>query len=85
MSDKKVVTVYQLINQLSKRDDFKLLMKSGIIPIQYLDWKVIYEFYTKERSRGIRHSEAITFTAEEFGKSDNWVWKVKYKMESKIR
>lgn len=85
MSNQKMVSVYELLNKASKEENFKLMLKAGIIPIQYLDYKCIYEFYCKEKARGIRHAEAITFTAEEFGTSDNWIWKVKYKMESKIK
>lgn len=80
-----MVTTYQLLCRLIKDDMFSHYVKAGIIPVEFIDYKLIYEFYTKEKSREIRHSEAITFTGEEFNKSDNWIWKIKYKMESIVK
>ena len=80
-----MVTTYQLICSLMKQENFTQMLKAGIIPIQWVDYKQIYEHYRQEYARGIRHTEAILYTADEFSVSENWVWKVKYKMESEVQ
>lgn len=84
MPDKKMVSIYELITKLSKSENFDLLLKSGIVPVQYLDYKIIYEHYCKEKAKGIRHADAIIYTADEFGCSESYIWKIKYKLESVI-
>ena len=36
-------------NVLKKLDNFNLLISLGVIPINILDWIVIYEYYLSER------------------------------------
>lgn len=79
-----MVTVYQLACKLVKDPEIAQYMKAKWINKNILTYKVIYEFYCAEKARGIRNSEAITFTGEEFELSDNMIWQIKYQMESLI-
>ncbi len=42
---------YNLITQLEKLLNFNTLLTQGIIPINWIDYKVIYEFYCVEAER----------------------------------
>ena len=79
---KKKTTTYELISKLQKLDYYKDLLKQGIIPMTVIDYKLIYEYYCKEKSRGIRHSEAITFTGEEFNLGDRSIYIIIKRMEN---
>lgn len=79
-----MVTTYQLICIMAESPNLTQFIKAGLISFTLLDYKLVYEFYCAQKARGIRHSEAITFTAEEFGKSEQMIWKIKYKLESTV-
>ncbi len=70
---------YDLISKLEKLEYFPQLLKSGIIPINWVDYKVIYEFYLKEREKQ-KGKQLITNVAEEFNVSDRTVYLIVQKM-----
>lgn len=43
-----MVSNYQLLEKLEKLPYFNSLLKQGIIPINWIDYKVIFEFYVEE-------------------------------------
>lgn len=79
---------YELIQKLEKLDYFKELLKCGIVPMNWVDYKVIYEFYKSElirlksekwRVSKIRRQAKFN-TAEEFGISERSVYLIIQKM-----
>lgn len=80
---------YNLITQLEKLPNFNTLLTQGIIPINWIDYKVIYEFYCVESERLKREglsksrarSTANTLTAEEYGISERTVYAIIVKMK----
>lgn len=83
---------YQLIKKLEKLDFFKDLLSSGIIPVNWIDYKVIYEFYMNEvniltlnkvmSSQELRSAKrtAKTITAEQFSIGESSVYQIIKKM-----
>lgn len=75
------MSTYDLINKLEKLDYFNDLLTSGILPSNWLDYKVIFEFYQKERERCDRRKKALTNTADEFNVSERTVYLIIQKMK----
>lgn len=75
------MNVYDLINKLEKLDYFNELLKSGLIPVNWLDYKVIFEFYQVERKKEKLRKQALTNTADEFGVSERTVYLIIQKMK----
>ncbi len=79
---------YTLIKQLETLPYFNQLLKSGVVPINWVDYKVIYEFHKSEIVRLTRKKgkcakmQAKTNTAEEFGISERSVYAIIKRMES---
>lgn len=80
---------YELIQKLESLDYFDSLLKHGIVPVNWVDYKVIYEFYLRELERlKIKGSvspkikrQAKCNTAEEFSVSEVQVYKIIQKMK----
>lgn len=75
------MSTYDLINKLEKLDYFNELLKSGLVPVNWIDYKVIYEFYKKERSNCKYRKQALTNTADEFSISERSVYLIIQKMK----
>ncbi len=75
------MSTYDLIEKLEKLDYFNDLLKSGIVPLNWLDYKVIFEFYKVERSREKFKKQALTNTADEFNVSERTVYLIIQKMK----
>lgn len=83
---------YELIKKLEALDFFSEIMTSGLIGMNWIDYKVIYEFYIKQlsvlnlsdqpsaRKRSNVRRQAKTNTAEEFNISEVLVYKIIQKM-----
>lgn len=80
-----MVTMYSLICKLVNSPDLPKYVKAGLISYTLIDYKLIYEYYCNEKARGVRNSEAILYTAEEFNKSENMIYKIKTRLESEIK
>lgn len=74
------MSTYDLINKLEKLDYFNELLKSGLVPVNWIDYKVIYEFYKKERISCKYRKQALTNTADEFSISERSVYLIIQKM-----
>lgn len=90
MSTKQMVTTYKLIEKLQQLDYFNDLLRRGVIPANWLDYKMIYEYYcaeletlrldkwkTKSVERQAKHN-----TAEKFSISERSVYLIIQKMKS---
>lgn len=83
------LTSIELLNALESLPYFNLLLKKGIVPINWLDYKIIYEFYSKKvselESEGFGHQKAKrtanTITGEEFKISERTVYLIIQKMK----
>ncbi len=75
-------TNYELISKLKTMDYFSKLLVKAILPMYWADYSVIYEFYCVEKSKGQKHSQVVTNTADEFNISENQVYHIKKRMES---
>jgi len=84
------MVAYELIKKLEALPYFKDLLKQGIIPINWVDYKVIYEFYQNElkrlkadkwKSNKIARQAKIN-TSEEFGISERFVYLIIKKMNA---
>jgi len=73
---------YEIISKLQKQDIFTQLLNKAILPAYWIDYKVIYDFYSQEKSKGLPHSQVVTNTADEFNMSEKHVYKIKKRMES---
>ena len=70
-------------------DSFSLLVKKGIIPINWIDYKVIYEYYLKELEKfdikgkvsSKNKRQAKENTAEEYNISERTVYLIISKMK----
>lgn len=79
---------YDLINKLEELPYFNTLLKQGIIPMNWVDYKVIYEFYkcTLEQltREGLPKRTALrtakTITADEYSIAESSVYKIIQKM-----
>lgn len=81
------MTTYKLIKKLESLPYFNDLLKNGIIPTTWVDYKVIFEFYKAELEKLQRQSkkgakrQAKTNTAQEFGVSERSVYFILKKLE----
>ena len=85
---------YELIKRLESLDYFPQILTSGIIPMNWIDYKVIYEFYISEIAKlnkggkvtgqELRTAKrtAKTYTADEFKIAESSVYRLIQKMES---
>lgn len=76
------MVTYELISRLQDLPYYNELLKQGIIPITLIDYKVIYEFYCKEKNSGIKGGQLITNVGEEFNIGDRLVYNIVKKMET---
>lgn len=74
------MVVHELIKKLEELDYFPELLKSGIIPMNWVDYKVIYEFYLSEKQK-TKGKQLITNVAEEFSISERGVYLIVQKMK----
>lgn len=79
MSFRKMGITYELISKLEQLEYFPKLLRTGIIPINWLDYKVIYEFYLIE-SKKASGKQLITNVAQEFNISERKVYFIVQKM-----
>jgi len=83
------MVAYELIQKLEKLDYFDQLLKGGIVPMNMIDYKVIYEFYMNDLKRlksdkwakNIK-GQAKSNTAEEFNITERMVWVIVKRMRS---
>lgn len=73
-------STYKLLLRLEKLPYFNDLLLSGIVPVNVLDYKVIYEYYLVECENEEKKTQALTNTAIEFGVSDRTVYDIIRKM-----
>ena len=71
---------YELIVKLEKLDYFKDLLKQGIIPLNWTNYKQIYEFYQHEKKHA-KGKQLITNVSEKFKISERSVYAIIQKME----
>lgn len=75
-----VATTYDLIEKLEQLDYFNDLLKNGIVPTNWLDYKCIYEFYIREVEKlddSVKSKrQAKSNTAEEFNISEAHVYRI---------
>lgn len=85
-----MVITYELLKKLEKLEYFNNLLTSGIIPLNWIDYKMIFEFYTKELLKlsageittARMKRQAKTNTAEEFSIGESSVYQIIKKMTS---
>ena len=75
---------YELIKKLEQLDYFPQILTSGLIPMNWIDYSVIYEFYLKDletilkgepsNQKARRQSKANT--AEEFNIGESSVYRI---------
>ena len=72
---------YNLISKLEKLPYFNELLMQGILPLNWKNYKEIYEFYLieKETEKG---KQLITNVAENFNISERSVYLIVQKMEN---
>ena len=75
-----MVSKYKLLEKLEKLNYFNELLKQGIIPINWLTYKQIYEFYCQEKQNE-KGKQLITNVAEEFKISESSVYDIVKKMK----
>ena len=74
------MSTYELIAKLSQLDYFKDLLKQGIIPLNWTNYKQIYEFYQEEKQYA-KGKQLITNVCEKFKISESSVYAIVKKME----
>lgn len=86
------LTTYALIKKLESLDYFPQLITSGLFPMNWLDYKTIFEFYENEVKRltlnkdlsaqELRQAKrtAKTITSEEFRIGESTVYQIIQKM-----
>ena len=62
------MSTYELIAKLSQLDYFKDLLKQGIVPINWTNYKQIYEFYQQEKQHA-KGKQLVTNVCEKFKKA----------------
>lgn len=74
------MVAYELMKELEQLPYFKDLLKQGIVPMSWIDYKVIYEFYLVESKKetGI---QLISNVANEFNVSERLIYKIVQKMK----
>ena len=84
MSGKKMVkqpSNYEVISKLQKLDFFSQLLTKAILPMYWVDYKVIYDFYSQEKLK-VKKSQAITNTSEEYKVSEGQIYHIIKRMEN---
>jgi hypothetical protein len=76
-----MVANYELILQLEKLDYFNKLVKKGILPLSWKNYKEIYEFYLVEKNKE-KGKQLVTNVAEQFKISERSVYLIIQKMEN---
>lgn len=82
------MSAYENLLKLEKLPYFNLLLQRGLVPINWMDYKVIYEFYLDQvenlRRDGFTAPKAKrtanTITADEYSISESSVYKIIQKM-----
>lgn len=74
------MVAYKLIIELEQLPYFKDLLKQGIVPMTWIDYKVIYEFYLRESEKE-NGTQLIANVAQEFNVSERLVYKIVKKMK----
>jgi len=74
------VRTYELIAKLSQLDYFKDLLKQGIVPVNWTNYKQIYEFYQQEKQHA-KGKQLVTNVCEKFKISESSVYAIIKKME----
>ncbi|UAB84346.1 hypothetical protein INR75_19685 [Zunongwangia sp. SCSIO 43204] len=74
------MAVYQLLHKLENLPFYNKLFTTGIVPMIWLDYKLIYEFYLEEL-KSQKKVQAITNTAEEFNLSERSIYSIIRKMK----
>jgi hypothetical protein len=85
-----MVANYELILQLEKLDYFNKLVKKGILPLSWKNYKEIYEFYLVEKNKLKLNKwtkkktfrQAKSNTSEKFNISERSVYLIIQKMEN---
>lgn len=81
-----IMAAYELIKELEALPYFNDLLKAGIVPVNWIDYKVIYEFYVRElkRLKALKEPNckglAKTNTADEYKISERSVYLIIQKM-----
>lgn len=73
---------YDLIQKLEDLPYFNELLKSGLVPINWVDYKLIYEYYRTELKKEKFRKQALTNTADEFNVSERTVYLIIKKMKN---
>lgn len=76
------MVAYELIEKLESLPYFNELLKRGLVPINWVDYKVIYEFYQSELPKYKKRQQALTNTADEFDVSERSVYLIIQKMKN---
>lgn len=76
------MTAYRLIQELEDEGKLNDLLSRGIIPINWIDYKLIYEYYQGQADKEQKRMQAIANTAEEFNISERSVYVIIQKMRS---
>lgn len=83
------MSAYENLQKLEELPYFNLLLTNGIIPMTWIDYKVIYEFYLDQlkdlERQGFASSKAKgtanTITADEYSISERTVYVIIQKMK----
>lgn len=76
------MTAYRLIQKLEEEQLLNDLLSRGIVPINWIDYKLIYEYYQGQAEKEQKRMQAIANTAEEFNISERLVYVIIQKMRS---
>lgn len=67
------MVTYKLLTKIQDCDDFAWMLKKGIIPVKVLDYKCYFEKWLQYTERGNSNAQAYTYTADDFGVSENTI------------
>jgi hypothetical protein len=81
MPEKEMVSTYEILNYLKDSGCLNILVKKGIVPITFLDYQHIYNFYLKHREN-YNKMQAYAVTADDCNVSDSSVRVIVRKMEA---
>ncbi len=73
------MSTHDLLGKLEKLEFFNDLITSGIVPVEWLDYKLMYEYYLDEL-KSVKSTQAICNTAEEFKVSERTVYTIVKKL-----
>lgn len=74
------MTAYRLIQKLEDEDLLNDLLSRGIVPTNWIDYKLIYEYYQGQAAKEQKRMQAVCNTAEEFNISERSVYAIIQKM-----